>query len=133
MTLDIHPWFGQKVTILESYGSHSVMAEDASGQVRRIPVTWTSLRPKPAALTLGGRRVRLGPEELRDLSQWVSARQSRSGALGCWEFARSGDACESAEHGEDSSGDTKRSSPLVGQTGPAATGRRAHGRRRGKR
>jgi hypothetical protein len=72
--LPVHPLYGQQVEVVERYGRHALRVEQPDGQLRLLPVAWTDLVPRPAALAVQGRPVRLAPEALRALGAWVAAR-----------------------------------------------------------
>jgi hypothetical protein len=72
--LPVHPLYGQQVEVVERYGHHALRVEQPDGQLRLLPVAWTDLVPRPAALAVQGRAVRLAPEALRELGAWVAAR-----------------------------------------------------------
>ncbi len=74
--LPVHPLYGERVEVVARYGRHALRVEQPDGQPRLLPVGWTDLVPRPAALTLKGRPVRLAPETLRELGAWVAARIS---------------------------------------------------------
>ncbi len=71
MRLPVHPPYGERVEILARYG---LRVEQPDGQLRVLPVAWTDLVPRPAALAVRGQPVRLAPEALRELGAWVAAR-----------------------------------------------------------
>ena len=72
--MPVHPLYGQQVEVIERYGRHALRVEQPDGQLRLLPVAWTDLVPRPAALAVQGRPVRLAPEALRALGAWVAAR-----------------------------------------------------------
>jgi hypothetical protein len=74
VTLAVHPWFGEELSVVSVYGRQAVCAETAEGQLRLLPVAWTTLRPRAAPLVVGRRPVRLAPEGLRELALWLAAR-----------------------------------------------------------
>jgi hypothetical protein len=74
VTLAVHPLCGEEIVVLAEHGEQCVRAETADGKQRLLAVDWTSLRPRPEPLVLGGRAVRLAPTALRALSGWVAAR-----------------------------------------------------------
>lgn len=78
--LPVHPLYRERVEIVGRYGRHALRVEQSDGQLRLLPVTWTDLVPRPAALALRGRLVRLAPDALRELGAWVAVRISRRGA-----------------------------------------------------
>ena len=77
--LPVHPLYLNRVELVGRYGSHALRVEQSDGQLRLLPVAWTDLVPRPAALALRGRRVRLAPEALRELGAWVAARIASHG------------------------------------------------------
>ena len=60
--LPVHPLYGERVEIVARYGRHALRVEQPDGQLRLLPVAWTDLVPRPAALAVQGRPVRLAPE-----------------------------------------------------------------------
>jgi len=66
--------YGEEVEVVARHGRHALKVEQPDGQVRLLPVAWTDLVPRPAALTVNGRPVRLAPTALRELSAWVAVR-----------------------------------------------------------
>jgi hypothetical protein len=71
----VHPWHGQVVTILRS-GSDAVWVEREFGEVRIIPISWTSLRKQLTSRHLADRGVRLAPDAALRLARWVAARRN---------------------------------------------------------
>ena len=135
--LPVHPLYGQQVEVVERYGRHALRAEQPDGQLRLLPIAWTDLAPRAAAMTVKGRPVRLAPGALRELAAWVAARMSSresSEKLDAGEAdARKlkGDAAPTdgaAVHHRDGEGP-----PLVGQAGPPRAGRRGGRQTRGRR
>jgi len=74
--LPVHPLYGKRVEVVARYGRYALRVEQPDGQLRFLPVAWTDLVPRPAALAAKGRPVRLAPEALRALGAWVAARIS---------------------------------------------------------
>jgi hypothetical protein len=72
--LPVHPLYGERVEIVARYGRHALRVEQPDGQLRLLPVVWTDLVPRPAALAVRGQPVRLAPDALRELGGWVAAR-----------------------------------------------------------
>ncbi len=72
--LPVHPLYGERVEVVARYGRHALRVEQPDGQLRLLPIAWTDLVPRPAALTVKGRPVRLAPPALRELGAWVAAR-----------------------------------------------------------
>ena len=135
--LPVHPLCGERVEIIARYGRHALRVEQPDGQLRLLPIAWTDLAPRPAALTVQGRPVRLAPGALRELAAWVAARISRR---------------RSPEKVDSMHGDTRKlkldAAPtdgaavrhhdgedcsLVEQAGPPRVGRRGGGQQRGRR
>ena len=56
-------------------GSDAVWVERDEGDVRIIPVSWTSLRPRVKLPCIDGREVRLAPKTVLELAKWVAARR----------------------------------------------------------
>jgi hypothetical protein len=63
----VHPLYGERVEVVERYGRHALRVQQPDGQLRLPPVTWTDLAPRPAALAVKGRPVRLAAKALREL------------------------------------------------------------------
>lgn len=78
---------GQEVAVRASYGRDIVLVEMDDGELRRLPVGWTSLCPRRDPLKHRGRAVRLDPEALLQLVGWVEARVERPGPLGSEKLA----------------------------------------------
>ena len=72
--LPVHPLYGERVEVVARYGRHALRVEQPDGQLKLLPVAWTDLVPRPAALAVQGRPVRLAPDALRELGAWVAAR-----------------------------------------------------------
>jgi hypothetical protein len=72
--LPVHPLYGERVEVVDRYGRHALRVEQPDGQLRLLPIAWTDLVPRPAALAVKGRPVRLAPDALRELGAWVAAR-----------------------------------------------------------
>jgi hypothetical protein len=135
--LPVHPLYGKRVEVVARYGRHALRVEQPDGQLRLLPIAWTDLVPRPAALTVKGRPVRLAPDAMRDLGAWVAARMSSHGAPKKLD-AVDGDARKlkrdaaptagAAVHHHDGEGPT-----LVEQAGPPRAGRRDVRRKRGRR
>jgi hypothetical protein len=77
LTLAVHPWFGEEVTVRRVYGTDAVMIERESGEVRIIPTRWTDLQPRLEAAMVEGRAVYLVPEAARALCRWIAARRDK--------------------------------------------------------
>jgi hypothetical protein len=75
--LPVHPLHGERVEVVARYGLHALRVERPDGQLRLLPVAWTDLVPRPAALAVKGRPVLLAPDALRELGAWIAARISR--------------------------------------------------------
>ncbi len=135
--LPVHPLYGERVEVLARYGRHAPRVEQPDGQLRLLPVAWTDLVPRPAALAAKGRLVRLAPDAVRELGAWVAARISRRGSPEKLDSV-GGDAQElkldaaptdaAAVHHHD--GETPT---LVEQAGPPRAGRRGVRQKRGRR
>jgi hypothetical protein len=52
--LAVHPLYGERVEILARYGRDGLRVEQPDGQLRVLPVAWTDLVPRPAALAVRG-------------------------------------------------------------------------------
>ncbi len=74
----VHPRNGEEVTVLKRHGPDALWVETSEGILTIIPVAWTDWRPRPAALELDGKPVRLAPEAMKLLSAWVAGRSRGS-------------------------------------------------------
>ena len=74
--LRVHPWYGQCATVLGRHGQ-GLRAELPDGRTCYLPLAWTDQRPRPSPLELNGQAVRLAPEALRSLAEWVHTRADR--------------------------------------------------------
>jgi hypothetical protein len=135
--LPVHPLYGKRVEIVARYGRHALRVEQPDGQLRLLPVAWTDLVPRPAALAVQGRPVRLAPEALCELGAWVAAR------------IRSGGSSEKLDGGEADARELKLDAAptdgvagdhrdgatltLVEQAGPSGAGGRGVRQKRGRR
>jgi hypothetical protein len=72
--LAVHPWHGENVAVLQSFGDRAVWVEREDGDRRIIPVSWTSLVPLVSSRLSDGRTIRISPQAAVDLSRWVSCR-----------------------------------------------------------
>ena len=72
--MDVHPWYGEDVALLQSFGDRAVVVEREDGDRRIIPVYWTSLAPLASCRLSDGRTVRISPQAAVNLSRWVSGR-----------------------------------------------------------
>ena len=73
----MHPWHGEDVAVLQSFGDRAVVVERENGDRRIIPVSWTSLIPLVSSRLSDGRTIRISPQAAIDLSRWVSSRLDR--------------------------------------------------------
>jgi hypothetical protein len=53
--LPVHPLYGERVEVIARYGRHALRVEQPDG-LRLLPVAWTDLVPRPAALAVRGGR-----------------------------------------------------------------------------
>jgi len=74
ITLAVHPWYGENVAVLQSFGNSAVWVEREDGDRRIIPIFWTSLVPAASSALCDGRTIRISPQAAIDLSRWVSSR-----------------------------------------------------------
>ncbi len=135
--LPVHPLYGQQVEVVERYGRHALRVEQPNGQLRLLPVAWTDLVPRPAALAVQGRPVRLAPEALRELGAWVAARL-RSPRSPEKLDAGAGDARKLKHDAAPPDGAAERhhdgeNSSLVEQAGSPSASRRGVRQKRGRR
>ena len=135
--LPVHPLYRKQVEVVGRYGRHALRVEQPDGQLRLLPVAWTDLVPRRAALALRGRRVRLAPEALRELGAWVAARITSHGSPEKLDSI-AGDAREL--NGDATPTDGAAMFPhdgetltLVEQAGPPRAGRRGVRPKRGRR
>ena len=135
--LPVHPLYRKQVEVVGRYGRHALRVEQPDGQLRLLPVAWTDLVPRRAALALRGRRVRLASDALRELGAWVAARITSHGSPekldsldgGARELkldAAPPDGAAVPHH----DGETFT---LVEQAGPSRAGRRGVRQKRGRR
>jgi hypothetical protein len=54
----------------------AVWVEHDEGDLRIIPVSWTSLHPRVTLPGIDGRELRLAPETALALARWVAARRT---------------------------------------------------------
>jgi hypothetical protein len=135
--MPVHPLYSERVEVVARYGRHALRVEQPDGRLRLLPVSWTDLVPRPAALTLRGRPVHLAPEALRELGAWVGARVNRR------RWPEKVDVVETdarkvgldaalpngaTMHHPDGEGP-----PVVEQAGPSRVGRRGRRQQRGPR
>jgi len=135
--LPVHPLFGERVEVVGRRGRHVRQVEQPDGQLRLLPIAWTDLIPRPAALTVEGQPVRLAPGALRELAAWVAARINGRGSSETRD-AVEGDARKlkrdaaptdgAAVHHHDGEAPS-----LVGQASPPRAGRRGELQKRGRR
>src|SRR5438093_12922798 len=62
IVLAVHPWHGEEVAVLQSFGDRAVVAEREDGDRRIIPVFWTSLAPLISCGLPDGRTIRVSPQ-----------------------------------------------------------------------
>ena len=74
ITLAVHPWHGETVGVLSTWGNDGAYIERENGTRRIVPASWTSLVPRVDCRLADGRAVRLGPETALELVRWVAAR-----------------------------------------------------------
>ena len=135
--LPVHPLYRKQVEVVGRYGRHALRVEQPDGQLRLLPVAWTDLVPRPAALALRGRRVRLAPEALRELATWVAARITSRGLPEKLD-SNAGDARELTLDAAPTDGAAVphhdgETFTLVEQAGPSRAGRRGVRQKRGRR
>ena len=135
--LPVHPLYRKQVEVVGRYGRHALRVEPPDGQVRLLPVAWTDLVPRRAALALRGRRVRLAPDALRELGAWVAARITSRGSPEKLD-SNAGDARELTLDAAPTDGAAVphhdgETFTLVEQAGPSRAGRRGVRQKRGRR
>jgi hypothetical protein len=79
ITLAVHPWCGETVTVLRGYGLGKLWVERPNGELRIVPASWTALHPRSEVPVMCGREVRLSTDGVRELARWVRARRVRAG------------------------------------------------------
>jgi hypothetical protein len=131
-----HPLYGERVEVVARYGRHALRVEQPDGQLRLLPVTWTDRVPRPAALAVQGRPVRLAPEALRELGAWVAARIDRGRASQRLDGGEA-DAPELKLDAAPTDGGAGKhrdgaARTLVGQAGPSRAGGRSQRQKRGR-
>jgi hypothetical protein len=135
--LPVHPLCGARLDIVARYGHHTLRVEQSDGRLRLLPVAWTDLMPRPAALVVDGRPVRLAPEALRQLGAWVAARITPGGPPGKLDSAdadaRKLNLDAAPRDGAAGPHRAGEGPPLVEQTGPSRAGRRDARPKRGRR
>ena len=82
IVLAVHPWHGENVAVLQSFGDRAVSVEREDGDRRIIPVSWTSLVPLVSSRLSDGRTIRISPQAVIDLSRWVSSRLDGKHGIG---------------------------------------------------
>ena len=135
--LPVHPLYGERVEVVARYGRHALRVEQPDGQLRLLPVAWTDRVPRPAALAVRGRPVRLAPDALRELGAWVAARTSSRRSPDKLDSV-AGDARELKLDAAPPDGAAVRhhdeeTPTLVEQAGPPRAGRRGGRPKRGRR
>ena len=75
ITLAVHPWWGESVSVLRIYGRSAVWVEREDGDVRIVPISWTALVPRLDVAGTDGRKGRLSPGAALALSRWIEARR----------------------------------------------------------
>src|SRR2546426_10984556 len=75
IVLAVHPWHGEEVAVLQSFGDRAVVIEREDGDRRIIPVFWTSLAPLVSCRLSDGRTIRVSTQAALELSRWVSIRR----------------------------------------------------------
>ena len=81
ITLAVHPWYGENVAVLQSFGDRAVWVEREDGDRRIIPLSWTSLVPEVSSRLSDGRTIRIAPQAAFELSRWVSIRLDRKNGI----------------------------------------------------
>ena len=113
VTLRAHPRFGETVTVLAAYGRDGLWVEGQDGVGLHLPVSWTSLRPRPAPLEWRGQAVRLSPEALCALGAWVAARCREEASLAAGNLAEVPMRWDKELHVGVDAGDGGRAHPIV--------------------
>jgi len=135
--LPVHPLCGARLEVVARYGRHALRVEQPEGQRRLRRVAWTDWVPRPPALAVKGRPVRLVPDALRELGAWVAARITRCGPpekLDSAEAdARKLNLDAAPPDGAVGPHHAGESPPLVEQAGPSRAGRGSTRPKRGRR
>ena len=74
VTLLVHPWHGETVTVLKPFGPDAIWIERRDGDVRIVPLAWTALSPRAVPGRVVPASARLSPESALGLVAWVRAR-----------------------------------------------------------
>jgi hypothetical protein len=136
VALVVHPRFGEEFAAVSAYGRNAVFAETSDGELRLLPIVWTTLHVRPEPLALEGRPVRLAPQALRELALWVAARFPGAGTRDREEVAaRAGgsDKGRDAERSRPAGAEPESAAAVVGEAGSPGARARAQRARRGKR
>ncbi len=122
--------------MLSAYGRNAVSAEAPDGELRLLPVAWTTLRVRPEPLAFGGRPVRLAPQALLELTQWVAVRLPDMGTHDRKEVAgwlSGSEKGRDADRSCPAGAEPESALAVVGEAGSPGSRARAHRARRGKR
>lgn len=78
ITLSVHPWFGETVSVLRGHGQDAVWVEREDGDLRIIPASWTALVPRTKLVGSDGYSGHLSLDASLELSKWVLARRKNT-------------------------------------------------------
>jgi len=78
ITLTVHPWCGELVSVVRGHGEDAVWVEREDGDLRIVPACWTALVPRVRLVGPNGQSGRLSLEASLELSRWVLARKKIS-------------------------------------------------------
>lgn len=124
VTLAVHPRYGEKLLIVSTYGRHAVRAQTGDGKTVLIPVEWTTMTPRAAALRLYDKDVHLSPKALCDLANWVAAHRPQVQPLDGKKLAEHSGRSENKEHAGGYSTGPSSTITMVGQARSPNTGSR---------
>ena len=80
--LPVHPLYRKQVEVVGRYGRHALRVEQPDGQLRLLPVAWTDLVPRRAALALRGDGAAMFPHDGETLTLVEQAGPPRAGRRG---------------------------------------------------
>ncbi len=133
MVLEVHPLYGQELAVVSGRGTDAVCVEMEDGKLRRLPIAWTSLRPRRDSLEYKGKPVRLAPEALLELAAWVSARPSGLGPRDGQKVAQGKRTCENGADVKSPPRGAGSAAAMVGEARSPGAGRRIEKRPGSKR
>lgn len=121
ITLRVHPRYGQEVAVLRTHGPDALWVETPDGEHTIMPAAWTDWRPRAGLPEIGGRKVLLVPEAMKELAAYVAARRDASrgddGPRPSPTKAGKGGAYDPSDVSASGSGDQRRQPPTGGRRG----------------